>query len=155
MSPQRNQISKWLLLMTWFTSLQRAREGSCLSNLSPRSLLNSCLGKNKTKLEDLCKVHLTSKTDKGESFLGCLYLGSAQGEFFFVTWMCHFNLINSRRGKTGIEKCLKPCTALHLVLAQWVLKRKAVLFWVLSSQFCSAEQTRIECLLYIRCRARC
>lgn len=35
-------------------------------------------------LEDLCKVHLTSRADVStKNILECLYLGSAQGELFF------------------------------------------------------------------------
>ena len=50
-------------------------------------------------------------------------------EVLFVTQMCHFNLINSEGGETGIEKSLKYCMLLHLVLLQWILKE--VLFSVL------------------------
>lgn len=54
--------------------------------LDPTSLMDELGGKKRgkrAKLEDLCKVHLTSRADASKkNVLECLYLGSAQGEFF-------------------------------------------------------------------------
>lgn len=152
MNPQRNQISKWLLLMTWFLSLQKVREVKSFPHPGTTSLLNSAYEKKKEnkkqkktlKLEDLDKVHLTSKRNDNKGFLGGLHLGSARGEFFFITWMCHFNLINSRRGETDMEKYLKLCNAL-LSSGTVVSFKKEFLFSVLSCQVCSGQQMYCVC----------
>lgn len=84
---------------------------SCFPHLRPYLLAELGLGKKKKtkKLEDLGKVHLTSKRDYGKGFLDFFYtyifmFRFCTREVLFVTRMCHFNLINSEGGETGIEK---------------------------------------------------
>lgn len=80
---------------------------SCFPRLGPYLLAELSL--RKKILEDLGKVHLTSKRDYGKGFLDFFYTYSFMFRFctrevLFVTRMCHFNLINSEGGETGIEK---------------------------------------------------
>lgn len=71
--------------MTQFMSPCRARGMSNFASLGPPALMDELRtkGGKYAKLEDLYEVHLTSRADVSKkSILECLYLGSAQGEFF-------------------------------------------------------------------------
>lgn len=58
----------------------------------------------------------------------------------FITWICHFNLINSRRREPGIEKCAKHCTMLQLTGTMDCYKN-AALFSALLCSFYPIPQT--------------
>lgn len=105
------RVNKSLNDFSLWPDSQRGKEMSNVASLGPTYSMDEFWeeGGDMQNLEDLCKVHLTSRADVStKNILECLYLGSAQGElFFFITWICPFNLINSRRRETGIEKCGK------------------------------------------------
>lgn len=64
----------------------------------------------------------------------------------FITWICHFNLINTRRRETDIEKCVKPCTMLQLTGTMDCYKNGA-LFSALLCSFYPIPQT-LESLIH-------
>lgn len=111
--------------------LCRVREMSCFPNSGPTSLLDAlCLGKKKKKTPNLriCARFTWLVKRWRQKFSRMFIFRFCPRGVLFITWMCHFNLINSRRGETGVEKCLKHCTMLHFVLAQRILLRRKFYF---------------------------